>query len=494
MLLVQGHKDHGQVLQALNHLIESVWCFDECQAVRIGKWCRSLPDMPSSTHSTLVYWDGNMITEPLIFMTDCPKVSLADIMGTDCDRMSFVQLLHNSDNPAGLRDSIDATADMHGEEDSGQRIIPDNHSDRLSTIPEGSHEDRDSDNQDVENTFRAFLTQFDKPDLQADVEQYQDLWALYQDAVANPCEHQTTADIPMHYVHPDSLDHDSLVPRIPNNPIPLDPDQLYITELLVLPKVSNCFGDSAILSQDEMFSIQMYHTMSKVEVIKRASDILSKEELITHKTEVEAAILEELRIWNNYNCFKMFPRKGARNIIDSRFVAKWKVKDLKRPYESRVIRMRMALRGFKEWCAENLDTYAATGSKVSQRLLLSEAACNPQWSFLSLDINKAFLQGMTYQELSELTGQEERIVHFTPPPGSAPILRLLPEFQDFDERYHVLKCLKPGTGCKDAPRAFSMKLASVTRHAKVGLKPLSADPECEVKHRNGKLVLILVSM
>ena len=34
-----------------------------------------------------------------------------------------------------------------------------------------------------------------------------------------------------------------------------------------------------------------------------------------------------------------------------------------------------------------------------------------------------------------------------------------------------------------------MKLASVTR---IGLKPLSADPECEVKHVNGKLVLILV--
>ena len=37
-----------------------------------------------------------------------------------------------------------------------------------------------------------------------------------------------------------------------------------------------------------------------------------------------------------------------------------------------------------------------------------------------------------------------------------------------------------------------MKLASVTRQPKIGLKPLSADPECEVKHVNGKLVLILV--
>ena len=125
-------------------------------------------------------------------------------------------------------------------------------------------------------------------------------------------------------------------------------------------------------------------------------------------------------------------------------------------------------------------------------MLLSEAACHPDWSFLSLDINKTFLQGITHQELAEATGQDERVVHFTLPVGSAQILRLVPGFEEYDERFHVLKCLKPGTGCKDAPRAFSMKLASVTRQPKIGLKPLSADPECEVKHVNGKLVLILV--
>ena len=53
----------------------------------------------------------------------------------------------------------------------------------------------------------------------------------------------------------------------------------------------------------------------------------------------------------------------------------------------------------------------------------------------------------------------------------------------------MLKCVKPGTGCKDAPKAFSIKLASVTRS--VGLKPIPTDPECEVKHKNGRLVLII---
>ena len=44
----------------------------------------------------------------------------------------------------------------------------------------------------------------------------------------------------------------------------------------------------------------------------------------------------------------------------------------------------------------------------------------------------------------------------------------------------VLQCVKPGTGRKDAPRAFSLKLAKVTRHVEIGLQLLSSDLECKV--------------
>eukprot|EP00435_Cladocopium_sp_Y103_P042058 s696_g11.t1 len=486
----QATKKHGHVLEALNHLVENAWCLDECQAVRLGNGCRSLPHMPYTSHSTLIYWDGNKATEPVVVIADSSQLSLADIMGEGYERMSFVQLIHHSENPSGLCDSLDATAETHGMEDNGQVTVQDLASDRLSTIPEGSHEDQDSDSQDPDPTFVNFLAQFKQPDLTTDADAYHDLWMLHQDTVT-ASDQQPVEDIPLTYVEPEDFNYKPIVDKYPNSPPDLNHDEPHLTELLVLPHLSSCFGEPGVLKEDEMFSIRMYHTMSKVEVIKRASDILSKDELIKHKDMVDSAILEELKIWDGYKCFKMVPRKGAENIIDSRFVAKWKVKDPSRPYESRVIRMRMALRGFKEWCAESLETYAATGSKVSQRLLLSEAACNANWSFLSLDINKAFLQGMTYADLSRVTGQDERVVHFTLPTGSAQILRMLPGYESYDERYHVLRCLKPGTGCKDAPRAFSLKLASVTRNPKIGLKPLSADPECEVKHVNGKLVLIL---
>ena len=95
-----------------------------------------------------------------------------------------------------------------------------------------------------------------------------------------------------------------------------------------------------------------------------------------------------------------------------------------------------------------------------------------------MDINTAFLKGLTYKELAQATGEQERTVCFTLPPGSAAVLRTLPGFAHYDESRHCLQCLKPGTGTKDAPRAFSLKLRNTTRN--IGLQPTSFDPEFEI--------------
>ena len=139
--------------------------------------------------------------------------------------------------------------------------------------------------------------------------------------------------------------------------------------------------------------------------------------------------------------------------------------------------MRLVLRGFMDHEAFSLDTYSGTAKRQSQRLLASEAACHPDFILASLDIDKAFLKGFTYKELADATGEKERDVFFTLPPGSATVLRQFPGFQDYDESKHCLQCIKPGTGTKDAPRAFSMKLNQVTKRH--GLQSTSYDPELE---------------
>ena len=80
-------------------------------------------------------------------------------------------------------------------------------------------------------------------------------------------------------------------------------------------------------------------------------------------------------------------RVGARNILDCRWVGKWKkVKSKTDPTQLvRVIRMRLTLRGFKDVDADSISTYAGTSSRVSQRLIISEAAVRG-WGVEALDV------------------------------------------------------------------------------------------------------------
>ena len=69
------------------------------------------------------------------------------------------------------------------------------------------------------------------------------------------------------------------------------------------------------------------------------------------------------------------------------------------------------------------------------------------------------------------------MVCFTIPPGSAPILRKIKGLEHFDEAIHVPRGPKPGTGTKDAPRVFSVKLRKTSRA--IGLLPFAYDQEFE---------------
>ena len=74
----------------------------------------------------------------------------------------------------------------------------------------------------------------------------------------------------------------------------------------------------------------------------------------------------------------------------------------------------------------------------------------------AIDVQKAFLKGITYKELAEITGEPERQVNFELDERSVRILRRFPKFKDFDPTTEVLHNLKAGTGCVDAPRLWDM--------------------------------------
>ena len=140
------------------------------------------------------------------------------------------------------------------------------------------------------------------------------------------------------------------------------------------------------------------------------------------------ATKEELKIWIVNSCFKPILLKDAENVMTSRFVCKWKFTKDGKGNQIRIIRMRLVLRGFMDIEAFSLDTFSGTAKRTNQRLLASEVACMKDWIIASLDIDKAFLKGLTYKELAEATGEKERKVCFTLPLGTANLLRKFPGF------------------------------------------------------------------
>ena len=142
----------------------------------------------------------------------------------------------------------------------------------------------------------------------------------------------------------------------------------------------------------EIVTLRAYTAGNKKAVIETNTDLLTKEEFLEHKELVQEAVNAELQTWIDHKCFERRPRQGVRNLLDVRWVGKWKyVKDPKCNNEKkRTIRMRLTLRGFKDKDAQNLATFAGTYSRVGQRIVVSESV-NHGWRMAAVYVKKAFL-------------------------------------------------------------------------------------------------------
>ena len=78
--------------------------------------------------------------------------------------------------------------------------------------------------------------------------------------------------------------------------------------------------------------------------------------------------------------------------------------------------------------------FSATAQRTSQKILASEAACHKDWSFVAVDIGKAFLHLLTFSDMNKLTGEPEKHLSFNVPTGTAKHLRRIPGYEDFCER------------------------------------------------------------
>ena len=111
---------------------------------------------------------------------------------------------------------------------------------------------------------------------------------------------------------------------------------------------------------------------------------------------------------------------------------------------------------------ETLETSASTASRWAQRLVVSTAA-NHKWSILIAGVKTAFLKGMTFEEIANITGEVIRKVEISPPKGSWKFLSAFSRMKGCSEATHVLGIAKPVYDLEDAPRAWRIKLDIILR-------------------------------
>ena len=102
----------------------------------------------------------------------------------------------------------------------------------------------------------------------------------------------------------------------------------------------------------------------------------SADDLSQRKVLVDAAILEELRIWVESYCFEIAFRSTSKTTMTSLSVAMWEIFIGRDARGHRIIRLRMALRGFLDRDKCNFEIYAGTAQRVSHRVRSTQAACH----------------------------------------------------------------------------------------------------------------------
>ncbi len=170
--------------------------------------------------------------------------------------------------------------------------------------------------------------------------------------------------------------------------------------------------DCPKMEKDEVLVYAVNKKTGKTKkMIEKSIDALTANEIREHWPEVEAAYRKECKSFKDNGTYEVALRKECDNICSSKWVVRWKLVD-----NVRVVKARLTIRGFQD-LQSNLNTFSSTASRWGQRLICS-VAVQHAWVLLVADVATAFLQGMTFKEISAMSNTEMRDVAFAPPLNS----------------------------------------------------------------------------
>ena len=505
-----------KVFLALQYIIRNIFRIDDVFAVRLGKSVARTRSCSYADRSVLIYYVSETDPKFTYYETEDTAIDISYVTGEPKARM--MQCLCRSGGITILDESPEIIKEL-STSSSTPTQAQDDDQEQSDTLPQELpdiggplptiHEDEDEHSLDeyiLESFYAELMDQepLDDEETEELLDHYHPvtmmpantflIHGVEQDELGDPKdENENVLHGNVHIQEetpPEAHGDVTLEPVLTTWSAAEQEDDEPLEEDEIGKYVELCFTEDmtpVILAEDqtpptknEIATMRVYVSANtKRAVVVKEDDLLSKNEILQHSKEVADATSTELKIWIENKCFVKRKIKDSQNVMTSRYVVKWKWVKQPDGSMSRIIRMRLVLRGFMDTEAFSLDTFSGTAKRQSQRILASEAACHINWIIAALDVDKAFLKGFTYKELAEATGEKERIVCFTLPPGSANALRKFPGFEDYDESVHCLQCIKPGTGTKDAPRAFSLKLRKITQST--GLRSTTFDPEYEIK-------------
>ena len=200
-----------------------------------------------------------------------------------------------------------------------------------------------------------------------------------------------------------------------------------------------------------------------------------------YRVDEDTDVLDEQQVLENWPHFEESDRLEIKQFIDEKVFKKVKISELPeevalvdavwvRKYKrtadkSLKAKSRLCARGFLDPQKRELPTRSTTATRLSQRLVLSMAACH-RFDIRSWDVSGAFLKGFSFAKVREVLRRKgvatpNRRVVIIPPPN---VWRHL---GSFDESFHItddeqgmwgLECLKPAYGLVDAPLAWQLCL------------------------------------
>ena len=97
-----------------------------------------------------------------------------------------------------------------------------------------------------------------------------------------------------------------------------------VAEFAAFPPFTKYIPDLPPLAQNEMVMYLTNEGGTRRQVVQRDDDILTPQQVKDNWKEVEEAMGKELKTWAKYKCFSRKKRVEARNIIDTRWVLKFK--------------------------------------------------------------------------------------------------------------------------------------------------------------------------